>query len=429
MEKDISILFVGKSLADIAGLSYVSASLLKRFGKEGYKIGYINIEGTLMDKKNIEVQGKDFKDLNIFLYNAPLLNKEKCQDFNFAIEDFKPNIVISINDPWLLDQFLVCPYKENFFWVNYTLFEVPIYPPTVLFPTPIFPTVRKEIIKVYEEADLNIPVTKMGKKTLENFKLKNISEDNVYLGIDLEDRVITNKTKNQVFKANIKNDDFVFMCMGVNNERKMMGRLLESFSIFLDNIDNKEKYKLYLHSDTYKFYGGTDLIQLAADLKLLNNVVFSQPGKIYDRKELMERYALCDCYISIPGGEGFGYGFLEAILHNKPVIYSSYGGHVEVCAGCGLEVPIIDYVSATNAHLVLGLADRKATAKMMEMIVKEEKIRKKYSNVGFEKVKENFDWDKQFVKFKNIVFSNYEIWNSYQQNKFFNKFNPKGIKI
>jgi glycosyltransferase involved in cell wall biosynthesis len=428
--KPTKILFVGKSLATLSGLSYVSAALIKRFSNDKYIIGVINIDGQPMDSKNIEIQGEEFKTLGkkLTLYNSPLLQPELGKPFDDCVQEFKPDIVVSIHDPWIIDQLVYSLYKDSFFWVHYATIETPIYPPTVLFPSPIHAEARKNIAFSLSTAHCVIPVTEMAKKALERFKLQNLT-DVVYLGIDLFKRQTEKKPKSLVFNAGVKDDDFVFMSLGVNSERKMHFRTLEAFALFLQKVDPEErrKIKLYLHTDVSKFYNSTDLVQLTQDLGINHNMIFSAPNIIYSSKNLMERFNACDCYISLTGGEGFGYGFVEALLHEKPLIYSSYGGHAEVCKGHGLEIPVDDYIYATNASFKLGMANKELAAEAMYRIYKEEFLRKQLSYNALETVRKNFDWDQQYLKFKEIVLKSFETWQQDKYYKLHSTFKPKRI--
>lgn len=426
-----SILFVGKSLANISGLSYVVASLIKRFFKEEYRLGFLNIDGTAVDPKNIQVQGEEFKEISqhLSLYNAPLMDSTKCHSFDTHIENFKPNIVVSVHDPWVIDQLVFSTYKDTFFWVHYATIETPIYPETVMFASPVHGNLRKNIFFSLSTAHLVVPVTYMGLEALKKFKLPNLAEKPVYLGTDLNKKYTLTQTKREVFKANVDDDDFIFMCVGVNNERKMHGRTLEAFRLFLDKVpkDKRSKYKFYLHTDTSKQYNSTDLIQLVVNLGLQNNVVFSKEKTTYTEKELMKRFSACDCYVSLTGGEGFGYGFLEALLHEKPVIYSNYGGHVEICKNHGISIPITDHVCAINAHFNLGLADRTKAAEAMKAIAYDASLREKLSKSAYETVSNNFDWDKQAKVFEELILSKFELWKEDSYYQFHHQFKPKRI--
>jgi glycosyltransferase involved in cell wall biosynthesis len=428
--KSVNILFVGKSLAVLSGLSYVSSALLKRFYRDDFKLGYINMDGPNMTPENVAVQGEEFKLIGskIKLYNSSLLQPSAagCVPFDQCLEDFKPQIVISIHDPWVIDQLVYSSYKDTFFWVHYATVEVPIYPATMLFPTPIHKEARKNIAFSLSTAHCIVPVTEMAKKALEKFNLKSLT-DYVHLGIDLEKKQTNTQSKTTLFK--VPEDTFIFMTLGVNSERKMHYRTLEAFKLFLDKLplEEKNKVRMYVHTDTSKFYNGTDLIQLAHDLGIIQNTIFSIPNTMYSSKDVMWRFQNCDCYISLTGGEGFGYGFLEALLHEKPVIYSEYGGHVEICEGHGLVIPLESHSYAINASFQLGLADVEKAAEAMFQIYKDENLRKKLSQSALQTVKEKFDWNKQYDKFKKIVMDKYQDFIADEYYELHNTLKPKRI--
>ena len=84
--------------------------------------------------------------------------------------------------------------------------------------------------------DLLIPVTKMGKNAFKMLGLK--CTDNIYNGIEIDkmcnDPFVNRQT---IFGPLIQNDDFLFMTMGINNERKKIDVLLEAFAKFLQKME------------------------------------------------------------------------------------------------------------------------------------------------------------------------------------------------
>ena len=94
----------------------------------------------------------------------------------------------------------------------------------------------------------------------------------------------------------------------------------------------------------------------------------------------------------MPGGEGFGYGFAEAIMHGKPIIYGNYGAHAEFCSTCGIPVPISDYFYAKNAAIPFALINTEEAAKAMVRMVSDPKLREGLASKTEEVTKKFFNW-------------------------------------
>jgi glycosyltransferase involved in cell wall biosynthesis len=49
------------------------------------------------------------------------------------------------------------------------------------------------------------------------------------------------------------------------------------------------------------------------------------------KQDIITLYKMCDCFVFPTRAEGFGLPLMEAMLCNKPVITTNYGGHLDFC--------------------------------------------------------------------------------------------------
>ena len=424
---DTKILFVGHSLSVQSASGTVLLELLKRFNNQkNFKVAYAAVSGREMDLEKVEkiYNTNVFSRYDIPLYNVQLTKHDTALQFDKIVENFRPNIVFSLHDPWYLDSIAYSDYKDTFMWIAYSTVEVPKYPEYVIAPTPILSATRKSIKEIWSFVDVLVPITEMGENAFFDLNLNYV--DKIYCGVNLSSRQNKKELKSVVFGNVVPDDSFLFMSVGVNNERKKFDRLLEAFRLFLDKVTNPIKYKLYIHSDTNKNFAGTDLVSAMQHLFLQKNIIFCKPNSVYSIEDLYRRYNACDCYVSLTGGEGFGYGFVEAMLHSKPLIYTNYGGHVEFCKDFGLPVKVNDHFYASNAFMKFALADLEDASNQMLKISQDEQLRNSLSEHSYKFVCENFDWEKQFKKILVLVNEEYYKWtNGY--NKINAKFNLKRI--
>jgi glycosyltransferase involved in cell wall biosynthesis len=276
-------------------------------------------------------------------------------------------------------------------------------------PSPYLPgNPRKPIGWILRSADAVIPYVQMGYTALRKLDVPTTLP--VYTGIDLETECTEPPPRSQVFSGMVTDDTFVFMTMGANGARKCMDRILHSFAKFLDKMSKRDGYKLYMHTDLSSALGGADLRTIADKLGIKENIMYT-PSNRYgagiDKKELYQKYASSDCYIGLPGGEGYGYGFCESMLHGLPLIYIDHGGHVDYCKDAGLPVKVKDYIYARNTGIQWALADTDDAAKAMARMVSDKKLRQKLGDRGKEIVHTELDWNITYPKWEETVLEQY----------------------
>ena len=400
------------SLNQTTGFSYVISSILRRLIETGqYDILYVTLTGIDTTREGLAIQGSRFAKAaeSIQLANAQVNDKKKALTLDSLIEKFAPEVVLTSHDPWYLDTIAYSAYRDSFYWAAYLTVEVPEYPEFVMSSSPILPTSRKPIKDIMSKANLVIPHTQMGYDMLtKHWKLDNVAQP-CYSGLDFDEACTEDVLKSEVFGPSCLEDDFVFMTMGVNSDRKRLDRIIDAFSKFHQKHPG-DKYKLYLHTDINVSMGGTDLNTMVADLDLLDNLLVSttyRAGTGIDKVDLYRRYKACDCYIGLPAGEGFGYGFAEALMHGKPVIYIDHGGHTCYLKGIGLPVKVKDYTTARNAYIKWALADTDDAARAMARVVSDKKYRESSSRRGYEFAKTYLDWEVTFKQFHATLLSEY----------------------
>lgn len=410
------ILICGDPLSTVTGLAYVSGYMSKIFLESGLfeSVGYFSITNDYDGKviRAIDNGSEELKDLKIF----PSEMKDLPYMFEDTIQKYKPHIVFSITDPWMTEVIAHTQYKTSYVWIAYTTVEVPKYGNKIYNPSMVFQNQPyKNIVENLIEADSVISVTKQGIDTLKNIrhktlKLNNIYEENIYNGLEIEKRNEEKHSKTELLRGLASDDYFVFMTLGVNSERKKIEQCILAFSKFLKRIDNPKNYRLYLHTNANFSLGGPDLIEVAEDEGVSPYVIGNKAATGVIKSEIYKYYNMCDCYLGFPGGEGFGYGFAEAMLHSKPIVYINYGGHSEYLeeANAGLPAKVKTYLYAMRMGMKWGMVDTDSAADQMVKIAKSEELRKTLGNNGFEYAKNNFDWKVIEKKLLKAIFTIYE---------------------
>lgn len=397
---NMKIMICSDSFKHYSGLAYSAVSLMKRLAREygAENIAYTSItngESKLSDLNQFETD-LSLKLKDISLFHGSSIDKNHLEGFNRAVVEFKPEIVISLTDPWMLDIISETPFRKTFFWCAYTLFETPDYPATVDIFSHVTNTRRKPIMQYLYNADLVIPVTQMTKDTLVKYNIP--CTDVLHLGIDSGDLITSDKTsmeKSEFFdiSSDIKNP-FVFMTMGTNSGRKQMEYAVDAFSRFLRERKDRERFFLCIYGRLDSSLGGTDLYTQIIDANISQNlrVYENDSYKPRDRKFLYECYYHSDCYMAFPGGEGFSYGFAEAIVHDTPVIYQNYGGHVEYCKDYGISVEPVAFRRLRYTNIKWAIPDLNQAVKAMNKMVSDDKARSKFIK-NTDSLISRLDWD------------------------------------
>jgi glycosyltransferase involved in cell wall biosynthesis len=259
------------------------------------------------------------------------------------------------------------------------------------------------------QADMIIPVTDMGKRVLLNLELKNVT-NHIYLGMDFNLKC-NSATKCEAFGQHIPEDSFIFMTMGRNISRKKLDMVVLAFCEFLKTRQDKDRFKLYIHTNINEHKDGTDLLTMIVNLGLASHIIL--PKSFLNNvnppiEELYRRYKACDCYIGLPGGEGFGYGFSQSMMHGKPIIYLNYGGHAEYLQGRGLPVKPKGFYFADYIFMSFALPDIDDAVIQMNRIVNDENLRNELGKKAYDFAKENFDWITQGKKFISTIEMGYD---------------------
>jgi len=408
------IMFVGDNFKYYTGFAYVLISLLKRFAEttSSSNICYVSMTNGLPELKDLDKfeEGLSKKLPMMKIYDSNIEDKERIINFNLAITQFKPHIVISLNDIWRLNLISDSPFRSSFFWAAYTNIETPVYPRTIIMSSIITKGARMNIHEILSKADIIIPYTKMGEDFLLSWYDREKISKPVLNGVDINYiSKIPEVPKSEAYSPIIPDDAFVFYSMGTNSPRKQMDKVIDAFAEFKRTIKNPDKYYLVIHSGSNIILNGADIAEQVFEYQLQTSVYLTCTDSLSpsDKSQLYKEYKASDCYIGFPGGEGFGYGFAEAIVCEKPVIYINYGGHVEYCKGAGLAVDVLDYNRARNTNIKWASPDIKNAAAQMRKIVSDKGIYNK--SVAQTKVLKNeFHWTLLFNKFQSIVETKYQ---------------------
>ncbi len=123
-----------------------------------------------------------------------------------------------------------------------------------------------------------------------------------------------------------KEDWFLGVWINRNFRRKRPADVLKSWQIFLENLNQDYKHKkalLIMHTDPLD-PDGTNLIEVAKELKITENVRFSQKELGFDEINILHN--ISDFCLNISFAEGFGLTTLQSLYTGTPIIVNKTGG-------------------------------------------------------------------------------------------------------
>ena len=256
-------------------------------------------------------------------------------------------------------------------------------------------TVHVDLPAVLQACDRVIPVTEAGRKVMEGFGVR--TEEPVYNGLDCV--TPARLSKGEAFPG-AQDGDFVFLAMGVNIHRKQLSRTMLAFAEFLKRPD-AGRFKLAMHTDV-NIGNSVDLLALRDVLGLQDKVLFTA-NRVLSKEMLYGLYRAADCYLGLTGGEGFGYGFAEAMQNGLPILYTDYGCHVGMCEGAGLPVAISDWSYIPNSAIRIGICDIPSAVSRMNEVADDPELRASMAEKGRRFAEAHLMWETTFDRMNRIL--------------------------
>lgn len=262
-------------------------------------------------------------------------------------------------------------------------------------PTPTFNNVW------YESTDL---INCLSYKTYEMVK-QNFPEKTNYIPHAFPKQVIFPLPENQVkylrqqYFGNLS-DHFICLWVNRNAHRKMPSHLLDSWKLFLDNLEAKHGHRkalLVLHCNPTD-PEGPNLFAVVNELGIKQNVFFSPD--VVSFPQLNELNNAVDCVVNISKAEGFGLNILTGMQVGKPAIALKTGG---------LTRQVVDYRTGDEMGVALDPVERVKIGGQLVPFIYEDIVAKKDVADAFMKVYELTPEQKEELKAKLFGYVDHEF--------------------
>jgi len=365
------LLFVSDGLWTPSGFGCVMQNLIKRL-KDKYEVALLSWQ--YVGNKQI-VEGGEFEGVQIYPINKHQFGKDVLY---YVIEDFNPDILITLGDYWMLNYLANKDYQDllkekDIKWVWY----LPV-------DSEVIPIQFRDLIR---GPDKLIAMSQFAHELLDK-------------------RNIPNTYKEELKEKEGYGGKFVIGIVNRNQNRKQLPRAVEAFAKF---AKDKDDVVLHLHCDPFDpgnlvadYNGGAHplLMNAITHFGVNDRVHFSKEVKSYingvNVKGMKDVYNMFDVTVNSGSGEGFGLTIVESMACGVPVIMTNTTTAKELIEGHGLLVkPAIHMWGGYGTMRAIVDVDDLA-AKMQYYYDNRDKL-KEDSIKSLEFVK-GYDWNKTVPK-------------------------------
>jgi glycosyltransferase involved in cell wall biosynthesis len=309
------------------------------------------------------------KDEYIYHTKTPDVKDRYAQEvLHFALDDFKPDIVLTVQDFWMLPKIsFVLAHPGPWKWVHWgTLDSDPL------------DFYCRESLKWMHYCFFQSHHAAIEVKS----KVPSLMGEVIYPSVDLK---IFNQLDKEKLKKEFKLEGFnVLICNSRGQQRKNVPVLLDAFKEVVNEIPNTALILssgiLRAKTDDDKL-DGYDISRFVEELDLTGHVLMprTMQGGPIDDKTLNIQYNLADLNILASWGEGFGLPFIEAGISGVPSIGVDHSAVHEVVKNRGLLVEPKAYAYNTDGSKY-HLCHPKDLKEAIVKLLKDDKLRKQYGD-------------------------------------------------
>ena len=352
------------------------------------------------------------------------------KSFPGHVDAFKPNMVWTLGDMWMVDHVATARNRKDFHWVGY--FPIDGHPS----PSKWGATIRS--------MDTPIAYGKYGQEVIQQ-RAPNAKISYVYHGVDT--KVFRPLAYDQRMEARrsiigVGPDKVVIGIVARNQPRKAFDKLFEAYfyilngayirckdcgkiTVFPYDVVKKEIHKvdtckhctsqnvkigvsrddvrLYVHGAIVDC--GWDLLDLQNDFNLKGKVLVNPALKIgvgVNEETLNGVYNSFDIFTLPTRGEGFGLPILEAMSCGVPIVVTDYSAHPEWAGDGGILVKPAVLESEPLTNIRRAIIDMNYYVEALLRLIDNVELRKKYGEAGRKKAMQ-FDWTVICKKWEKII--------------------------
>lgn len=419
MSRKKRILFVTEATWLNTGYSVYSKRLLDRLNSLGiYELFELSCFGDPRDNRRLEVPWKCYPNLpsneqEVQQYESNIDNSYGAWKFEPVAIDCKPDVVLSITDPWMNKYQFYSPFRNCYSLIH-------------MLPLDGCP-LDEEWVAEYSKLDKILTYTDWGANLIKPF----IDMEKFYGvapgGASADFERLDNKEQHKNTIGLPKNSIVIGM-VARNQQRKLFYQLIQDFSTLYHSLNKDYKSRVYLYLHTAYPDIGWDIPRLLNEYNIGHRVLFTyscrQCGyvnvtlykntKAYclqckrdsvvlpradtgiDTKTLSLIYNLFDIYVQYANMEGLGLSQIEAAYCGVPIISVNYSGMVDIINKLGaLSVDPVEFTLDPSTGRKMAIPNKyEFIEKLRKLIFMPDNLRTKLGQEIRAKALQHFTWEK-----------------------------------
>ena len=307
------------------------------------------------------------------------------ENFERVVLEFKPDVVVTLAEIWMIDWLPAHPVRPRFKWIAYfPLDGGPFYPP--------WEPILKDADEVVAMSDFGCQIFQSGVPS------KRIHR--IYLGVNPQ--VFRPLPERERLKAHERfRGKFVVGCVARNQPRKNIPALVSAFAQLCQRRDDLH---LYLHMNPCDV--GYDLVTLLRRYRLEGKADVSGPDSSLDQpladEQLNRLYNLFDVTVLPSNGEGFGLPIIESLAAGVPVVATDYSACPELVRGRGELVRVLTTVTVGVNLIEHAVIDVDDLAARIGKLQRDPALVKQYSEAGLAFAR-SLTWDTLMPRWLDVI--------------------------
>lgn len=322
----------------------------------------------------------------------------------FVIQDYKPDIVIPINDLWGLYNithlrnrtcFKFIPYlaidSECLFPVLNPPQERPGLPPIQTVPV-IGSTDKTVVFTDWAQGVINrtSEIVSKGKVLSNMVTIPHGVNTSIWKPLDNKEEL-----RQKYFK--LDSDTFLVGSVARNQPRKRLDAVFQTMRKYIDTYEKagKKKIMVYFHCSLDDNMGW-DLNWLSAYYGVGDRCIFDKnlkPGVGPTDEDLNEIVNCFDAHLSLTNSEGWHLPALETAAAGIPNVITKYSAHADWGKDTHLFCKVAGYEHEPRTGFVKAIADTNDAAKQLSLLASSKEMWKEYSKKGI-RLGKKLDWAK-----------------------------------
>ncbi len=320
------------------------------------------------------------------------------------IDSIKPDLVLIVNDVWLVGDYLDVIVEENIKIPVVAYCPIEAYGVGVDVLSKLLKLTKLVLYTQFGKTEVARTFLKNGyqEQTLSDFLAvipHGVDKENFFPLADTYDR---NEVKQSLLGCDAK-DSFIVFNGNRNQPRKRIDATIRGFSLF--SRGKPESVKLYLHMGTKDL--GWDILELCKRYDIQDRLIITSNTRSLpsvSTKQLNLIYNACDVGVNTSSAEGWGLVSFEHGATNRAQIVPNHSSCAELWKDSGLLLePRLSTISP-ETMLEEKLVDEQELCEALTLLYEDEERRKELGQAAYDNAtRAEYSWENIADKWRQLI--------------------------